>query len=253
MKKNSTILTACGMLLFLAACGPNKAELIRQEKAQRDLGGQYIRAGDYRSALKYLLEAEKLYANDYILQNYLGMAYWGKNRPDLAIRHYNNALKLKPDYAVAKNNLGQIYLDQKNWDKAIEVYKEITGDLLYATPHYPLSNLGRAYYEKREYQTAENYYLQALKLEPTHPPALWGLGRTYVAMGRGGEAVAALSIVVDRYPEHTGGHYELARAYMLLKNYSKAKNEYKKVIALDSGSPMARDAKKRLYQLRYVK
>ncbi len=253
MKKNSTILTACGMLLFLAACGPNKAELIRQEKAQRDLGGQYIRAGDYTNALKHLVEAERLFPDDPILQNYLGLAYNGKEKQELAIRHYKKALKLKPDYAPAKNNLGTAYLDQERWDDAIAVYKELTGDLLYATPHYPLSNLGLAYYEKREYSVAEKYYLQALKLEPTHPPALWGLGRTYVAMGRGGEAVSALSIVVDRYPEHAGGHYELARAYMLLKNYSKAKSEYKKVIALDSVSPMARDAKKMLYQLRYVK
>lgn len=253
MKKSSTILTVCGMLLFLAACGPNKAELKRQEVAQRDLGGQFLRAGDYTKALNHLVEAEKLFADDPILQNYLGLAYNGKNKQELAIQHYTKALKLKPDYAPAKNNLGAAYLAQEKWDDAIGVYKELTGDLLYATPHYPLSNLGYAYYRKKEYRLSEKYYVQALKLEPTHPPALWGLGQTYVAMGRGEEAISALSIVVDRYPEYTEGHYTLAQAYMLVKNYSKAKSEYKKVIALDPGSPMARDAEKKVYQLRYVK
>lgn len=241
------------MLLFLAACGPNKAELKRQEVAQRDLGGQFIRAGDYTKALIHLVEAEKLFADDPILQNYLGLAYNGKKKPELAIRHYKKALKLKPDYAPAKNNLGTAYLAEERWDDAIAVYKEVTGELLYATPHYPLSNLGYAYYRKKEYKLSEKYYLEALKLEPAHPPALWGLGKTYVAMGRGGEAVSALSNVVERYPEYSEGHYALAQAYMLLKNYRKAKSEYKKVIALDPGSPMGRDAKKMVYQLRYVK
>ena len=253
MKKRLTRLTVCGMLLFLAACGPNKAELRTQDMAQRDIGGQFIRAGDYTKALKHLVEAERLYADDPILQNYLGLAYNGKNKPELAIQHYEKALKLKSDYAPARNNLGAVYLKQERWDDAIAVYKELTGDLLYATPHYPLSNLGYAYYRKKEYRLSEKYYLDALKLEPTHPPALAGLGRTYVAMGRGDEAVAALSIVVERYPDYTEGHYVLARAYMLIKNYSRAKSEYKKVIALDPGSAMARDAKKMVHQLRYVK
>ena len=254
MKNDWTKLTICSLLLlFLVSCGQNKAELRRREIAQRDLGSQYLLAGDSTTALKHLLEAEKLYPKDHILQNYLGLAYMAKNSPDLAIEHYRKALKLKSDYAPAKNNLGAVYLEQENWDAAIAVYQELTGDLLYATPHYPLSNLGYAYYRKKQYQRSEKYYREALKLEPTHPPALRGLGRTYVAMGRGAEAVAALSLVVERYPEFAGAHYDLARAYMLLRNYRRAKAAYQKVVELDPDSPMATEAKRMLQRLRHVK
>ena len=254
MKKGWRILTACTLLILLvASCGPNKAELRRREIAQRDLGSQYLLAGDSTTALKHLLEAEKLYPKDHILQNYLGLAYMAKNSPDLAIEHYRKALKLKSDYAPAKNNLGAAYLEKKDWDAAIAVYQELTGDLLYATPHFPLSNLGFAYYQKKQYKKSEKYYREALKLEPTHPPALRGLGRTYVAMGRGAEAVAALSLVVERCPEFAGAHYDLARAYMLLRNYKRAKAAYRKVVELNPGSPEAAEAKRMLHRLRYVK
>jgi Tfp pilus assembly protein PilF len=254
MKKGWRILAACSLLiLFLASCGPSKTDLRRREIAQRDLGSQYLLAGDSTTALKHLLEAEKLYPKDHILQNYLGLAYMAKNSPDLAIEHYRKALKLKSDYAPAKNNLGAVYLEQENWDAAIAVYQELTGDLLYATPHYPLSNLGYAYYKKKQYKRSEKYYRQALKLEPTHPPALRGLGRTYVAMGRGAEAVAALSLVIERYPEFAGAHYDLARAYMLLREYRKAKEAYRNVVALEPGSPEAAEARRMLQRLRHVK
>jgi Tfp pilus assembly protein PilF len=254
MKKGWRILTVCSLLiLFLASCGPNKAELRRREIAQRDLGSQYLLAGDSTTALKHLLEAEKLDPKDHILQNYLGLAYMAKNSPDLAIEHYRKALKLKSDYAPAKNNLGTAYLEKEDWDAAIAIYQELTGDLLYATPHFPLSNLGFAYYQKKQYKRSEKYYREALKLEPTHPPALRGLGRTYVAMGRGAEAVAALSLVVERYPEFAGAHYDMARAYMLMRNYRRAKAAYQKVVELDPGSPEAAEAKSMLKRLRNVR
>ena len=72
-------------------------------------------------------------------------------------------------------------------------------------------------------------------------------------MGRGDEAVVALSLVVERYPEFAGAHYDLARAYMLLRNYRKAKAAYQKVVALDPGSPEAAESKRMLQRLRNVK
>jgi len=72
-----------------------------------------------------------------------------KEKIDLAVAHFEKAVRLKPDYSLAKNNLGSAYLVRKEWDKAIIVLEEVTGDMLYATPHFPLANLGWAYYNKK--------------------------------------------------------------------------------------------------------
>lgn len=239
--------------LVLAACATDNSDVRRREIAWRELGKQYYLAGDYTTALKYLLDAENIFPDDHILQNYLGQVYLAKGKPDLAVNHFKNAIKLKPDYAVARNNLGVALLRVEKWDDAIAVFKEVTSDLLYATPHYPLTNLGYAYYNKRDFKESEKYYLDALALESNFPPALRGLGRTYVAMGRGDQAVAALSAATDLYPEFAEAYYDLGEAYALLKNVSKAKAAYEKVLQLKPDSPEARDAKRALVKLQYIR
>ena len=201
MKTNRLIYVVLVSIFFLVSCTANLELRKNQEQALRNLGEAYIREGAYTTALRKLLEAEKLYAEDPYLQYDLGLVYMAKERVDLAIHHFKKAVQIKPDYTPAKNSLGVAYLAQKKWDDAIACFKEITGDLLYATPHYPLSNLGWAYYNKKEYRLAEKYYQDALKIEPKFVIALRGLGLTYLKMGRISEAVATLEKVIELAPD----------------------------------------------------
>ena len=254
MRNKHLVWAVCWVsILILTACATDNSDVRKREIAWRELGKQYYLAGDYTTALKYLLDAEKLYPDDHILQNYLGQVYLAKDKPDLAVKHFKNAIRLKPDYAVARNNLGVAYLKQEKWDEAIDVFKQVKSDLLYATPHYPLSNIGFAYYKKGEFTESEKYYLDALALEPNFPPALRGLGRTYVAMGKGAEAAAALSAATDLYPEFAEAYYDLGEAYVLLNNIPKAKAAFEKVVQLKPTSPEARDAKRALVKLQYIR
>ena len=254
MKYWSKILTVCSLAILAAAsCGPSKEQLIRQSKAERELGKQYMLSGDYTLALKHLLDAERIYANDHILQNYIGQAYFLKESYEPAIVHYKKALSIKPDYAVAKNNLGAVYLRQKKWDEAISVFNELTGDLLYATPHYPHYNLARAYYGKKQYQIAEQHFNKALKMEPNFSQAMWGLGLTYLATGRNSEAVAALEGAVQISPDFARAQFDLGRAYLKIRNYRKAKAAFGKVAVLSPDSDMGREAKRALEKLKNVR
>jgi len=251
MKKNRLACPVCLLLVifFIASCGG--AQLRKeQSKTSRKLGEAYLQDQNYTYALRELLEAEKLYSNDHILHNYLGIAYKYKGKPDLAIKHFKKALKIKHDYAPAKNNLGAAYFDKKDWDSAIACYKEVAENLLYATPHYPLYNLGRAFYEKKEYPLSEKYYLDALEMEPDYAEALQGLGRTYIAMGRIVEAVTALESTVEKAPEFSRAYFDLGRAYRLSRKYKKAYSAYNKVIKLAKGTPLAVEAEKEIERLK---
>ena len=232
------------LVFFLASCAANLEEIKSQEEASRNLGEAYMGQGDYTAALREFLKAEKLYSKDPYLQYDLGLAYMAKEKIDLAIDHFKKAVEIKPDYAPAKNNLGTAYLAQKKWDDAIACFKEITGDLLYATPHYPLSNLGWAYYNKKEYRLAEKYYQDALKIEPGFAIALRGLGKTYIAMGKIPEAVAVFEKAVKNSPRFAELYFDLANAYRLSREYKKALDAYSKVIELAPDSPLAVEARK---------
>jgi type IV pilus assembly protein PilF len=201
--------------------------------------------------LKELMAAEKLIPDDPYLQNDLGLTYMGKERPDLAIQHFKKALFLKPNYAPAMNNMGTAYLAQQNWDAAITCFKSITGDMLYATPHYPLSNMGLAYYNQGKYDLSAKYYQQALKLEPKFQPAIRGLSRTYQAQGKLVEAIALLEEGVKLWPKSPELYSDLGAAYTAIKKYPAAAASYAKVIELSqASSPLAMEAQKSIDALR---
>ena len=253
MKVNQFILAASILLVFfLASCAANLEEIKSQAEASRNLGEAYMGQGDYTAALREFLKAEKLYAKDPYLQNDLGLTYMAMEQTDLAIDHFKKAVEIKPDYAPAKNNLGTAYLAKKKWDDAIACFKGITGDLLYATPHYPLSNLGFAYYNKKKYRLAEKYYQDALKIEPWFLIALRGLGKTYIAMGKIPEAVAVFEKATRNSPRFAELYFDLADAYRITNDYKKAFDAYSRVVELAPDTPLAVEAQKEMGKIRGI-
>lgn len=236
------------LLICVAACAPNLELKKRQEEAARNLGEVYYGQKDYTSALREFLKAESIYAEDPYLQNDLGLTYMAKGKPELAIERFKKAIGLNPDYAPARNNLGLAYIAVKDWDSAIAAFKEVTEDLLYATPHYPLSNLGLVCYNKGEYELAEQYYQQSLKLSPNFVTALIGLGRTFIAMGKISQAIETLEKAVEQAPRFGANYFYLAKAYTLSRNYKKAVHYYRMVIELAPGSQLAEEAEKAIQQ-----
>ncbi|MCG6905070.1 MAG: tetratricopeptide repeat protein [Desulfobacteraceae bacterium] len=234
-----------GLLAALVAACASQQPVSDKKKAEasRNLGEALMQQGDYPAALSEFLAAEKLNPDDPILQNDLGLFYRIKDRLDLAIHHFKRAIELKPGYAVAKNNLGEVYLQKKEWDTAIPIFKELSENLLYATPHYPLNNLGFAYYNKGDFTTAETYYLKALKIRSDFLPALLGLGKTYIALGNGPEAVPKLEKAASMAPLAAEIHFFLGQAYQLNQEYTKALSAYDQAAAVEPDSVFAAKAR----------
>ena len=164
--------------------------------------------------------------------------------------HFKKALEIKPDFAPARNNLGAAYLAMKEWDAAIDCFKLLTKNLLYATPHYPLANLGKAYYEKKDFAQAEKYYQEALKMEPGFVNALYGLGKTYLAMGKVQKAAEYFQLSVEAAPLLAEAHFDLANVNRLLGNREKARQGYARVVELSPKSDLARESKQMLFDLK---
>ncbi|RLC33648.1 MAG: pilus assembly protein PilF, partial [Deltaproteobacteria bacterium] len=179
MTTRQRLLTAIIILtaMFTVSCATTSQQINKEQgNSIRNIGEVYMKQGNYRKALKEFQQARALYPDDHLLHYDFGIAYFNLNRLALSVEHFKKALALKPDFAAARNNLGIAYFRQKKLDKAIETFKELGGDLLYATPYYPLSNLGEVYYAKKEYDLAEKNFRAALEIEPRFARALRGLG-----------------------------------------------------------------------------
>ena len=236
---------------LVACAGQNAQENSRLAESKRTIGEAYMRQGDYTSALRELLEAEKLDPENAFTQHDLGLCYREKGRMTDALAHLNKAVKLKPSYTPARNSLGRVYLEMGQLDKAISIFKEITKDALYATPHFPLANLGLAYYKKGDYPKALEYYHRALKLEPNFVFALHGLGTTYLAMNNGRLALSYLEKALKLAPKVAEIHFEYAEANLLVGNTAQAKVSYENAIDLATPeSEVAAKAKQRLATFR---
>ena len=254
MKKTLRVGAGCLLVISLlfACTSKNLEEQKAKAEASRNLGEAYLRQGKYSLALGEFLKAESLTPDDYFLQDDLGLVYYYKGKQDLAIRHFKKALALKDDYAPARNNLGNAYAEKREWDKAIEQYKIVTSDLVYATPQYPLSNMGLAYYEKKDYELSEESFLKALRIQQDFDRALYGLGKTYMAMGRVTDAIIKLERAALVAPGSTLVHFELAKAYTMNREYEKAYESYQQVVKLNPGGPLAERAMSEARKIKYL-
>ncbi len=242
-------------LLCLFSCATTSSTVTeedrRQQEAIRAIGEAYLQQQHFNQALKELHKAEKVFADDHILQHDLALAYMGKGLIDIAISYFKRAIELKPDYAVAKNNLGCAYISKKEWDLAIEVFESTVDDLFYATPHFPLVNKGWAYFNKQNFALAEKNYLEALEIEPSFSVALRGLGQTYTRVGRDEEAVKILekAVQMSAGPSKGEAYFLLGKAYMAKGEHAKAREVLIKAVEFNPHSQMAKEAKKTLIEL----
>jgi tetratricopeptide (TPR) repeat protein len=118
----------------------------------------------YREAIETFHEGSP---KDPVLQNKIGIAYHQMLQLDQARKYYEQAIRLKPDYMEAINNLGTVYYGKKSYRRAISAYhkalKFAPEDARSASIYM---NLGTAYFARKNYQQATESYNTALKLDP---------------------------------------------------------------------------------------
>ena len=250
---NRLMLAGIIFLCICTGCAGNKHMKKKQSELTRNIGEAYLAEGNYTAALRELLKAEKIYADDPLLHNYLGLAYQAKKLPQKAIDHYKKAIDIKPDYAPAYNNLGVTYLETKQWNAAIEVFEQLSNNILYSTPQYAHLNLGWAYYNKGDYEASAIYYRKAVKhyqdgfaRDQVYVKALRGLGKTYQATGNINKAEETFEEALALAPEFPPLVMDIADIRLIMGKKKQAIAAYRKVIEIVPGSELAGQAKKAL-------
>jgi len=124
----------------------------------------------YREAIDTFREAS---AGNPVLLNKIGIAYHqlagGANSSQLdnARKFYEQALRLKPDYVEAMNNIGTVYYAKKSYRRAISWYNralKVAPEDSKSAPIY--MNLGTAYFARKKYDDTNKAYQHALALDP---------------------------------------------------------------------------------------
>ena len=95
-----------------------------------EFGSIQIKKRLYIEATKTFLKAIKYYENEpneakAIIENALGFSYAAQNEFKKAIKHYNSAIKLLPEYTVALNNLASAQQRLLEYELAYATYKKV--------------------------------------------------------------------------------------------------------------------------------
>lgn len=228
------LLTFFCSLALLSGCAswgpadPEKAELHLR------MGTSLLESGNYPLALGELLQAEKLDDTNPIIQNNLGLAYFARERADLAEKHVRKALKLKSDYTDARNNLGRILLELDKYAEAEKILKEATTDLTYPSPEKPFLNLGLVYFRQRRFDDAKKAFAKSLDYQRNNCLGQTMYGRTLMEMKDFQGAALALDRAIGfcREGQIDEPQYYSALAYYQVGDQRKAESRLEEIIRI---------------------
>ncbi|MBF0463231.1 MAG: tetratricopeptide repeat protein, partial [Magnetococcales bacterium] len=125
-------------------------------------------------------------APDTSLLNLAAACHARLGNPDQAVSCWQQAIRIKPDYAEAHSNLGNLLKELKRFKEAEASYRQA----LCVKPDYAeaLYNLGALLNELKRFEEAEASYRQALRVKPDYAEALCNLGNLLAEQGNAGEA-----------------------------------------------------------------
>lgn len=166
-----------------------------------------------------------------------------------AIAHYQKALSIEPNFYPALNNLGALYLREKDaaraettLSKSIEVNPE-DGEAYI--------NLGHVLYEEGKYQSAVDRLEEGLKRSPQSAVGHFLMGSTWLKLGQLDKAERALRMARSLDP---GGmpsaRLQLANLYLKRQDMQAASVELESYLQANPSDPQAAAIKKMLANIK---
>ena len=170
--------------------------------------------------------------------NNLANALAAQGKKDEAMREYDLALKIKPDYADAHYNLAQALSGQGKLDSAILHYKLA----LKAQPEYfqAGNNLANALTAQGKYSEAVVQYGLALKTRPDLAEAHYNMANALVAQGELDLAILHYKLTLKERPDLIEAHNNLANILARQGRLEEAVPYYRAALKLNPGYERAR-------------
>ena len=138
-----------------------------------NLGDVYGRAGDKLAALREFQRAIELKPNYGDAYHNLANTYMELGQPDKALENYQNALKFNPNLWQSYQNIAAIYFQQKKYDQALEnMQKAISVNPKNLNLRV---NLGVVYLIMGEKDKAKETFTEVLSIDPSNQLANQGL------------------------------------------------------------------------------
>ena len=165
---------------------------------------------------------------------------------EAAITHYTNAIELKPDFANAYNNLGNVYADKSELDNAIRDFTTAIQLQPYLADAY--NGRGSAYADKGELDNAIKDYTKAIQLRPNFAIAYNNRGNAHVDKGELDNAIRDYTKAIELKPDLAAVYRHRGDVYKIKGDFEKAVTDYSTAIELDPDDAAAYNNRGNAYQ-----
>jgi tetratricopeptide (TPR) repeat protein/DNA-binding transcriptional ArsR family regulator len=208
------------------------------ETGQSGLGAAaHSAAGVACALLGHLIEAVEAYEEaarlkpDFAEVHYtLGVTYRALGRHGEALRSHLEAIRVKPDYAKAHHGLGVLYEELDRYEEAVEEFREATRlEPDSAEPHF---RLGLACLASGQPEEAAQALRRATTLKPESEAAYLMLGVACAELGGDKESVEAFRHAMTLKRDSPDAHLLLGLAHLLVRRCVEAGKHLDEAAAL---------------------
>ncbi|HOC56965.1 MAG TPA: tetratricopeptide repeat protein [Verrucomicrobiota bacterium] len=175
--------------------------------------------------------------NNYIAHNNLGNVLDLSGQHAAAKQHYQETLRIRPDFAGTHYNLANVFAREGNLDAALKHYRAaIELQPNYADAHY---NLGVLLANRGQADQAIEHYQAAFRSRPAFAEAHNSLGNLLFQQGKLTEAIAAYRAALQARPDYLDALLNLALALQQAGKDTEAVQQYAEATRLHPESPRA--------------
>jgi tetratricopeptide (TPR) repeat protein len=180
-------------------------------------------------------------SNNYIAHSNLAQALLQSGRFAEAIAESEKALKVKPDFPAAYNNLGLALVQNQQYanggppqngavDEAIAHYQRA----LQINPHYKpaRTNLGNALLQKGQVDEAIAQFQKILEMDPHIAEAELCLGNAFFQKREVNEAIAHFQNALEIDPDYAEARFNLGNVFLAEGKYSESIAAYEAAVRI---------------------
>jgi type IV pilus assembly protein PilF len=148
-----------------------------------ELASLYFERGNMGVALESLRTATAADPNYAPAHGMFGLVYMELKEYKLAEQSFQRGLGLAPQDADLNHNYGWFLCQTQRESEAIKYFMQAIRNPLYATPARSFAAAGICAMRKNDLKDAEQYFLNALKIDPDDPASLLQLGQIRYRQG----------------------------------------------------------------------
>lgn len=209
----------------------------------------HYRNHQYDLVKQYISRSQERGIRDKRLYFLSGILAWQAQNYEQAKTAFLQALDLDHDYADAYNNLGVLYMLDKEYAKAESAFHNALKNPLYLTPEKALLNLGKLMEAQGKTDAAEHFYRQAIKHKPLFVQAYNNLGMLFYRTDRFQQAVTVFAQAVKLAPRWPQVWLWYGKSLKKVGENKKSQAAFTKVLALSPDTKAAGEAELELQGL----